>query len=109
MLFVKAASMSRLPVEESKETSSPQWNPPRSKGRGKGAWIVRTVVSGRCRARPKGVKPVAESPRPWRRRRMFGEGPDVGVGGRVIVIGRFGGKSAWEGVFVGIVDGLLVF
>lgn len=79
------------------------------------------VVSGRCRARAKEVKAVAESPRPWRSRRIFGDGDgddgddgDDGVivvceeddcegGGGVIVRERWEGKSARVGGFVGMV------
>lgn len=104
MLRVNPASMSSAPVRLSKETSSPQWKPPRSKGSGAGAWMVTTVVSGRFMARPKEVKPVAESPMPWSRRRMFGVGAEVAVeGGRVMVTVRLEGKSAWVGILVGMV------
>lgn len=81
------------------------------------------VVSGRCRARAKEVKAVAESPRPWRSRRIFGDGDgdddDDGVivvceeedceggggggGGGVIVRERWEGKSARVGGFLGMV------
>lgn len=68
--------------------------------------MVIMVVSGRCRARPKGVKPAAVSPMPWRRSRMLGLGVEVEVDvvGRVIVTVRLEGKSDWEGVLVGMVD-----
>lgn len=105
MLRVNPASMSSAPVRLSKDTSSPQWKPPKSKGSGAGAWIVTTVVSGRFMARPKEVKPAAESPMPWSRRRMFGVGAEVGAeGGRVMVTVRLEGKSDCVGVFVGMVD-----
>lgn len=68
-----------------------------------------TVVSGRCRARPKGVKPAAESPRPWSRSRIFGEGLEVGFGGSVMVTVRLEGKSAWVGVLVGMVNVVFFF
>ena len=35
---------------------------------------------------------------------MFGEGLEVGFGGRVMVTVRLEGKSAWVGVLVGMVD-----
>ena len=60
--------------DESKIISSPQWYPGISKGSGFGAWIVRIVVSARFRARAKFVNDVIVSPRPWRRRRIFGDG-----------------------------------
>lgn len=84
--------------------SSPQWNPGRSNGRGVGAWRVRTVVSGRLRARPKVLNVALVSPMPCRRRRMLGGGRVlvVVVFGAVIEMFRCGGKSAWVGVFVGI-------
>lgn len=105
MLRVNPASMSSAPVRLSKDTSSPQWKPPRSKGSGAGAWIVTTVVSGRFMARPKEVKPAAESPMPWSRSRMFGVGVEVGVeGGSEMVTVRLEGKSDCVGVLVGMVS-----
>jgi hypothetical protein len=65
--------------------------------------MVMIVVSGRRRAWANFVKEAAVSPRPWRRRRMFGDGA-VEVGedeGCVIVTVRLG-KSDVVGVFVGI-------
>lgn len=61
-----------------------------------------TVVSGRFKARPKEVKAAAESPRPWRRRRMFGLG--VEVEGGIIVTVRISGKSDAAGTLDGIVE-----
>lgn len=87
MLRVRPASMSSAPVAESKETSSPQWKPPRSKGSGAVPWTVTTVVSGRRMASANFVNEAAVSPRPWSRRRMFGAGDvdleGVGEGGRM--------------------------
>ena len=104
MLLVNPASMSSAPVRLSKDTSSPQWKPPRSKGSGAGAWMVMIVVSGRRRARPNDVKPAAESPMPCNRRRMFGVGVEVDEGGGVMVTVRLEGKSDWVGVLVGMVN-----
>lgn len=104
VLRLNPASMSSAPVRLSKDTSSPQWKPPRSKGSGVGAWMVTMVVSGRHRARPKEVKPAAVSPMPWSRRRMFGFGVEEAEGGRVMVTVRLEGKSDWEGVLVGMVE-----
>lgn len=66
------------------------------------------VVSGRLRARASCVKEGAESPRPWRRRRMLGVGceeEDVGDWGGVIVMVRWEGKSEGWGGLVGIFRG----
>lgn len=68
------------------------------------------VVSGRLRARASWVKEEAESPRPWRRRRMLGVGcedweEDVEDWGGVIVMVRLEGKSEGWGVLVGIFRG----
>lgn len=99
--------MSSAPVAESKETSSPQWKPPRSKGSGAVPWTVTIVVSGRRIASANFVNEVAVSPRPWSRRRMFGAG-DVdlegeGEGGAgVTVTVSSDGKSDGVGVLVGI-------
>lgn len=99
--------MSSAPDAESKETSSPQWKPPRSKGRGAVPWIVMIVVSGRWRACANFVNAAAVSPMPWRRMRMFGAGDvdwegegDGGAG--VMVTVSSDGKSDGVGVLVGI-------
>lgn len=107
MLRVRPASMSSAPVAESKETSSPQWKPPRSKGSGAVPWTVTMVVSGRRMASANFVNEAAVSPRPWSRRRMFGAG-DVdweGEGGAgVTVTVSSDGKSDGAGVLVGILN-----
>lgn len=107
MLRVRPASMSSAPVAESKETSSPQWKPPRSKGSGAVPWTVTMVVSGRRMASANFVNEAAVSPRPWSRRRMFGAG-DVdweGEGGAgVTVMVSSDGKSDGAGVLVGILN-----
>ena len=66
------------------------------------------VVSGSCSDCAKVVKGVMLSPRPWRRRRMFGAGADRDCGegedgGGVIVMVRCEGKSEGVGDLVGIV------
>ena len=71
------------------------------------------MVSGRRSDCAKVVKGVMLSPRPWRRRRMFGGvdwdcGEDESGGG-VIVMVRCEGKSEGVGDLVGIVAVWLLF
>ena len=70
------------------------------------------VVSGSFSDCAKVVNGVMLSPRPWRRRRMFGGGCvdwDCEGGGGVIVMVRCEGKSEGVGDLVGIVAVWLLF
>ena len=82
--------------------SSPQWKPPRSKGKGVGAWREMHVVSGRASCRPSVVKEAEVSPRPCRRTSTLVGWEDAGGGG-VMVRWMEGGKSDWVGSRVAIV------
>lgn len=93
MLFLNPVSNSISPVAWSKMISSPQWKPPRSKGRGVGACRDMQQVSGRESWRERVVKGERVSPRPCRRRRTFWGEWGGGGGGGVIVRDREGGKS----------------
>ncbi len=82
--------------------SSPQWYPPRSKGKGVGACSEMQVVSGKASCFPRLVKEALVSPRPCRRMSAFIGWVD-NEGGGVMVSWMLEGKSLvvgwWPGMF----------